>query len=190
MAQAYKEGLVDPKIVSCRSEIAGIDARITDLRQQIRHGVPEERVMRYRRLAEQALEQFKAKNFEAAENLVAQQYDALHEAVVSEATENKIIALYEARRRIADTERKYEIATQGQMTYTQAASFFGALMTAIFEEVSNPNERAAIQRRAAAALGEHVQMPDLRLPPPTTELAVPHGEIEYIEDADDDPEAE
>jgi len=154
LGEAFLRALEDPELTSLAQELALVDARAVELVEQLPtgetgaawdavHGALAEaraaldadppRADRARAALERAAGPAQAAQQERA--LWGELYEAL-----------------EARRRLADTERRREADLEAALTAKQAAQLVGAIVAAVAEIVRDPSEKLALAARIGVLL--------------------------------------
>lgn len=139
----YENGLRNPDLLSMNDELAVLDARAAQLLQRIETGESEERW----KLVQEAMRtvlSFQAQgddeNVEEAISELAKlvfaggDYDAWRE----------IMAAYDTRRKISNTERARRVAAEQSISVAQLMAFVAAMSSIVVSHVTDPVARAAI----------------------------------------------
>jgi len=133
---AFEKAILDPKLVSMRQELALLDARIAELkdRQQLAESRGQWRtVLDITARLTAALEPGAQRppDIDRATELATDLYDTARAGVSDYEIWEEIKDLIERRRRIADSERKYEEMEQKLIPITQLVLMFDKLREAI-----------------------------------------------------------
>jgi hypothetical protein len=151
-----RESLEDPELTSCRNEIALIDARLSDLAQQLTAGGSADAFLSIRKIADGLRYYLDRPDVvdreERLEKLGEELQHELQVGVNESRVWREIHAALIQRRRLADTERKREELLAATLPHAQAVAFIGAVQTAVRELVTDKHTRAAIARRVAGIM--------------------------------------
>lgn len=153
MLQDYKEAMIDPQLLSMRSDIAVTDARVRDLLKRVDSG----EAGRLWRQASTAMRKFRnAQNSQSMEtdtkrHIMAEALDELESLIVKGTGDYKAWDEFgkavDQRRRLIESEHKRAVAMGQMMTAEAVLTLMDAIMNVINSEVREP------ERKAALALG-------------------------------------
>lgn len=144
--ESYEQYLNDTDYMVMRSEIALLDARMGEILEKLDDAVSDNAWMYVRR----ALSILKTKDT-LASNEVMDVTGYLEDALEMTATEkeiwNEVTDLIEARRKVADTERRRITEAQKYLTYDEAYAMTALFVNAVTDLVEDENIRTQILER-------------------------------------------
>ena len=130
---AFERALLDPDLVSLRQELALLDTRVSDLHRRFKAGESHERWLRAEHLLRELTAELAGEELNRAR--VAQLRVSLAELTHAARDEHAVWAatfeLIELRRKLADTERKYEEQKHLLIPVTELLLLFDNLHHAI-----------------------------------------------------------
>ncbi len=142
----YEQYLNDPDYLVMRSEMALLDARMGEILEKLDDAVSDNAWMQVRR----ALSLLKTKD-RLSPDEVMDLTGYLEEALEMTATEaevwDEVTGLIEARRKVADTERRRITEAQKYLTYDEAHAMMALFVNAVTETVKDESIRTQILER-------------------------------------------
>lgn len=138
----YEEFLSDPDYLVMRSEMALLDSRMTEILEKLDGAVSDNAWMIVRR----ALAVLKKKDVSADDIMDVTGFleDALGMTATEQEVWQEVTMLIEARRKVADTERRRIVDAQKYMTYDEAHALMAFLVSAVSDVVDDEDKLVQI----------------------------------------------
>ena len=149
---AYTRTIDDPHVIHLTSELALLDARMHELLAQIDQGDPMTALQEIK----EAYDAFAAQETKGDVSGMSAALDELRTAILKERPDTgvwaQIIEIVDARRRVANTQRRIIMDEQNVVTAAQAMTLAQTLVSIIRDRVRDPNVLQAIKEDFAAVM--------------------------------------
>lgn len=137
LAERFQASMDDPDLISVRSEIALIDARLGELLGRLDSKASIEAIKRLGQVVAELRFVIDRPDLDDREEKLTSGVDVLEEVITAVHEDNaswrEILETAQMRRRFADTERKREELLAGTLLSSQAMAFVSALQIAIHD---------------------------------------------------------
>ncbi|MFM7527339.1 MAG: hypothetical protein ACKO63_02395 [Nodosilinea sp.] len=149
LQERYEQAANDPELLSCRQELALLDARIADVIQRVDTGEAGELWLKAKTSFKAFREAIAANDSDASSRAFKQLDASLSHGYSDWVAWRELINLIGNREKLAASERKRILETKQFVTMEQHAVLTASVFEAVKQEVSDPTVLAAIGRNLA-----------------------------------------
>lgn len=152
--QDFNEYMNDPDLLSMRKEMALVDVRLGELLQKLETCDSPQAWNRIAVAAAMLDKAIREQKFDSVSDV----YEILQSAMTAHkddgATWNEIVGLVDARRKVADVERRRIEAAKKYLTLQEANAMLAYFVNSVMKHVSSPAERARISEDLRVFAGD------------------------------------
>jgi hypothetical protein len=140
----YQKSLADPDLLELRSELALIDARLSDLLRRVDLGEAGTLWRQFMDLFRDLQDAIRAKDVEGTSTALLELERIINRGNADQATWDEILKIVGERRKLTDTERKRLVDMQQYITHERAMVLISALLDSVKRHIHDRHTLAAI----------------------------------------------
>ena len=140
----YQAGLRDPALLELKDEIAVLDARIAQVGARLGTGEGQAAWAALRDVHQRLSDAIAASDPQGLRDGMAAFLRAIEQAEAEQETWNALCALFDQRRRLAESQRKIEESAQRILTDKEATALIAALIDSVRRHERDPKVLSAI----------------------------------------------